>query len=83
MITLPANRQILAGRTHSRAWDAAESGAAITRYEGRRRMLRSSWDRPDVGAAIIGFRRRAVMIDWLCWIISGALVLATIGVAFI
>jgi len=60
MTTLPPDRQMLAGRTHSRVWDRA-----------------------DVGAAVVRYRRRARLADVLCWIASAALLIAAAALAWL
>lgn len=81
---LPSDRQMLSGRTHSRPWCPAEAGAAIEGpSRGRRGLRRSSWDTPAVGAAIVRFRRRAALVDVVCWVASGLLVLGSLALAFV
>ncbi len=81
---LPADRRMLAGRTHSRPWCPAEAGAAIEGPgRGRRGLRRSSWDTPAVGAAIVRFRRRARAVDVVCWVASVVLFIASAALVFV
>ena len=41
------------------------------------------WDRAEIGAAIVRHRRRARLVDVLCWIASAALLIATAALAWL